>query len=604
MRREGISLRPETGRRKGAFRRFWKRLARGLLRGYYGLKYLPFRDARHLRGKAPFRRGFVCIQIDGLAYDHLVLAMHLGYMRHLRRWVRRGSMRLKQYRPGLPTSTPCAQAGILFGLEENIPGFRWYERELHRIVDCNDPSSVQFIRDHIVGERPGVLRGGSSYANFLDGGAQRVVLTLSGRDDSSLLGRLGGRHLLFLLMFHPVRIIRTAIASFWELWAEIYDRWLRPDPQADRSEREGLFPLLRIGSNVLLRELQTFGLLADVYAGVPYIYTAYSGYDELAHHFGPTSRAALTNLRHIDRRIAEIRRMIRHGARRPYDLIVLSDHGQTAAVPFVRRFGGRTLGEEVVHHLETRPAEAPERPEPPPEPSRRRAGMTSAARAIERHLQQRTFLSLLRSETIHVSQRAGAVVAYSSCLAHLYLLADGAERKEFDRIMALHPRLIPYLRDHEGIGPFFVRKSPGVWLAMEGPNTAELREGRATVLEGLDPLRLVDPNHEFLDLLWRFLNFPNSGDVVLFGRYDGERVVCFDDQVGAHASLGGPQGRPFILLPPGHPAAGLALEGYGAIHRDVLRPYRGPGAGPVSEAPPGATGVPSGVRSSGARPPG
>ncbi len=598
-----------AGRRR--FRRFWKRLARRLLSWYYAFKYLPFKDERHARTLPQSQRGFVCIQIDGLAYEHLVLAMHLGFMRHLRRWVRRGRMNLRHYQPGLPTSTPFAQAGILFGVEENIPGFRWYERDQQRIVNCNDPSSVQFVRDHIIGDRSGVLEGGSSYATFLDGGARRAVLTLAGTHDPSILGRLGGMHLVFLLVFHPLRIIRTAIASFWEFWAEIYDRWLRHDPQADRSEREGLFPLLRIGSNVLLRELQTFGLLADVYTGVPYIYTSYSGYDELAHHFGPTSRAALMNLRHIDRRIAEIQRMIRHGAPRPYDLILISDHGQTAAVPFVRKFG-RTLGEEIVARLETTAMPSSgdvetgadqetgsEIREAGEDRLRRLPGVASAARAIEDHVKHRTFLSMLHSETIHVSKSAPAIVAYSSCLAHLYLLSDGAERMDYDRIAALHPRLIPYLCTHEGIGPFFIRKSPGVWLVMEGENTAELQEGRMCALKGLDPLRLVDPNHEFLDLLWRFLGFPNGGDVILFGRYDGDRVICFDDQVGAHASLGGPQARPFIMLPPSHPAVRLTLSGYGAINRHVLRRYTAAMPEPISDCRAAATGVLSDARSSG-----
>ena len=103
---------------------------------------------------------------------------------------------------------------------------------------------------------------------------------------------------------------------------------------------------------------------------------------------------------------------------------------------------------------------------------------------------------------------------------------------------------------------------------------AEVDAQGARLLEGLDPLRTVDPNHEMAGLLWRFLNFPNGGDVILFGRYDGERVVSFDDQVGAHGALGGPQGRPFLLLPATHPMAGELLHGYGAIYREVLTRYR------------------------------
>ena len=50
------------------------------------------------------------------------------------------------------------------------------------------------------------------------------VFTVAGTHDDSVIGRLGGKHLLFLLVFHPIRILRMLVASFWEFWAEIYDR--------------------------------------------------------------------------------------------------------------------------------------------------------------------------------------------------------------------------------------------------------------------------------------------------------------------------------------------------------------------------------------------
>ena len=572
-------------RQSGSRRSRWWQLTRRLWRAYYAFKYLPFRAYRPGVEVPLERNGYVCIQIDGLAYDHLILAMQKGYMRHLRRWRRRGKLELRRFLPGLPTTTPNAQAGILFGVEENIPGFRWYERELRRVVNCNVPESMQFIRNEIVGRRAGALENGSSYANLLDGGAERIVFTAAGSHADSVISRLGGLHLLFLVVFHPIRILRMVAASFWELWAEIYDRWLRPDPEAEQVEREGIFPLLRVISNVLLRELQTLGLLVDIHSDVPYIYTTYGGYDELAHHFGPTSRAALTNLRHIDRRIAEVYRMMRLGASRWYDLIILSDHGQTAARPYARHFGG-TLGEDIARHLQTEPVRVSKGPdafwsrhtqyvtrEVRMSPLARVPGVRPAARAMERHIERHALLAMLQPDSVYVNEQAGAVVACSSCLAHLYLLADGPQRMDYDRIRRLYPGLIPYLCQHTGIGPFFVRQAPGCWLVMEAENRAELRAGELHNVVGLDPLRSVDPEHDAIRELWRFLNFSNVGDVILFGRYDGRRVVCFDDQVGAHGSFGGPQGRPFIMLPRGHNANREMLRGYGAIYRRVLRPY-------------------------------
>ena len=52
-----------------------------------------------------------------------------------------------------------------------------------------------------------------------------------------------------------------------------------------------------------MRELQTMAIVLDVWLGVPVIYSTYMQYDELAHHFGPSSTGALSDLRRTDARI-------------------------------------------------------------------------------------------------------------------------------------------------------------------------------------------------------------------------------------------------------------------------------------------------------------
>ena len=74
---------------------------------------------------------------------------------------------------------------------------------------------------------------------------------------------------------------------------------------ATGTHSEGIFPFLRIFTNVVVRELQTIAILLDVYLGVPVIYSTFMQYDELAHHFGSTSRFALADLRRTDARIGD-----------------------------------------------------------------------------------------------------------------------------------------------------------------------------------------------------------------------------------------------------------------------------------------------------------
>ena len=142
--------------------------------------------------------------------------------------------------------------------------------------------------------------------------------------------RLGGTRMLLLIAIHPVRVLRMAFQSVVE-W--LREEWERAAAMlASRATHaEGIFPFVRILSNVIVRELQTMAIVLDVWLGVPVIYSTYMQYDELAHHFGPSSTGALSDLKRTDARIAEIWRMIRDGAPRHYDLVILSDHGMTPA---------------------------------------------------------------------------------------------------------------------------------------------------------------------------------------------------------------------------------------------------------------------------------
>lgn len=75
--------------------------------------------------------------------------------------------------------------------------------------------------------------------------------------------------------------------------------------------------------------------------------------------------------------------------------------------------------------------------------------------------------------------------------------------------------------------------------------------------------------------LCRFAAEENCGDLILFGAYDGERIVCFDDQVGGHGSVGGEQLFPFLILPTGHPVLSRPdLRGFNFLYQDVFMPYR------------------------------
>jgi hypothetical protein len=44
-------------------------------------------------------------------------------------------------------------------------------------------------------------------------------------------------------------------------------------------------------------------------------------------------------------------------------------------------------------------------------------------------------------------------------------------------------------------------------------------------------------------------SFPHAGDLILLGAWGNDAVVTFEDQLGTHGGVGGPQEKPFILYP-------------------------------------------------------
>ncbi len=546
----------------------WTRLRRALYRWYYRAKYLPFAAERRRRreedGAERARRGFIVIQIDALAHEDFERALERGYMPNLQRLIERDGWQVRRFPAGLPSATPAAQAAIFYGTKDRIPAFRFYEKGDRRVIIGSQLGSMQFIRDRLPPD--GILTGGSSYVNLYDGGASRAVFTLSARDRQPLFQKMGGLRLALLLALHPIRVLRMGLASIVEYLREERDR-LMSHIRGRYTHYWWYLPLLHIGTNVILRELQTLAVLLDIYTGAPSIYTTYNVYDEFAHHFGPSSRTALKSLRALDRRIGEILRMLRRVPGRPYDVYILSDHGQTPSVPYRIEFG-ETLGDTIeaavdygVHVLAETGTYAPPRETMDflvQELEEVAATSVSPTRQLGLRLGQwlRRHYGLfpLIAETVRIAKDKRLVVTYSSSLAHVYWTEPDRPLR-FDEIRSdpVRRALYYFLVAHRGIGLVVTRMQDGAHVESREGRALITPAGEAFVLGGSDPLTPFATTPVERRAIVHLAQLPNSGDLVLFGAYDPatDLCICFDDQVGAHGALGGRQFWPFILTPPG-----------------------------------------------------
>jgi hypothetical protein len=550
-----------------------------LQRFYYSARYHLFR-----REKRPHdgRRGLIMLQIDALAHSDLLRAMDRGYCKTIRKLLARDDFELRKWFCGLPSATPYCQAGIFHGENDGIPAFRFYDKPARKIITCNAPHGVQYIRDRITS--PGALAGGSSYVNLMDGDAQTVAFTVATREKMSVYQRLGGGRMGMLILLHPIRLMRMIIQSVVEYLREEWER-LRGEIAGRVTHSEGIFPFIRILSNVIIRELQTMAILLDVYLGVPVIYSTYMQYDELAHHFGPSSKQALYDLKRTDARIAEIWRMARLAGGRGYDIVILSDHGMTPARSYRVKFG-ESLGATVENMLEggvlASHSDTSEYADIGPEVIEAMALITPPAQERTRRalrkakdwLRSRYGLrEIIVPEKYRVSAEHDVIVTYSSCLALVYF-ADIDRPLMLDEVKASRQKknLYSALLDHPGIGLVAVRTADGVHV--ESKKGRGLISGATlTVTEGTNPMEGYGSEAYELRAVESLVRQPNAGDLVLFGAYDGNEIISFDDQVGAHGSAGGDQVYPFIIAPSWLKLGDEVLEDAKDIHRAVLLKY-------------------------------
>ena len=89
--------------------------------------------------------GIVFLEIDGLALPVLRHAMRDGSAPTMARWLVEGGYRLAEWETDLSSQTGASQAGILLGSNEDVPAFRWVEKETAILRACSGPEDCAEI---------------------------------------------------------------------------------------------------------------------------------------------------------------------------------------------------------------------------------------------------------------------------------------------------------------------------------------------------------------------------------------------------------------------------------------------------------------------------
>ncbi|MFC8921516.1 alkaline phosphatase family protein [Cellulosimicrobium sp. NPDC057127] len=535
-------------------------------------------------GPAGRPAGLLVVMLDGVARPTLDYALQAGLVPTLARWLGSGSHRLTSWWARVPATTPASTLGLLHGTTEHVPAFRWWSRDLGRLVVTNRPADAAAVEAR-ASDGAGLLAGGgAAVATMFSGDAATPLLVMS-RASAGL-----GPGQLFVRFFaSPFVLVRAVVVASGELVKELYQGWqqavrgVRP-----RVSRLGWYPVLRAVTNVVLRDLGTTLVAEQLVRGTPVVCVDLVDYDEIAHHAGPLRPEALRALEGLDRVLGLWEQVVAVAPRR-YEVVVLSDHGQSLGATFEQVVGRSFLAEVRRLMALPAPADGSDGAHPRGATSRAHARRRATAPDTEEWGPANAALHALRSGDGRADEAGRMVVGPDRTertgrtgrtdrtdrtepaghdadaggeaqeLPEVAVVGSGnlgmvwfprtPRRLTGDEVRARWPALLPGLVENPAVGVVIVHERPagrpGTVVAHGPGGTHDLVTGE---VHGRDPLAPYG-TRAVPDLL-RVARLPDAGDVVLVSRVDDVGMVhAFEGLVGSHGGLGGAQNAAVLVRP-------------------------------------------------------
>jgi len=495
--------------------------------------------------------GFVFLEIDGLGEALLRKAIEDGHMPTLKRWLDQGTHNLVGWETDFSSQTGAMQTGILLGNNAEVPAYRWWDRANQRIIMSGDPRDALKLEESLTTGKGLLTEGGASRGNMFSGDATESILTMS-----TVLNRGRGRGPgFYFYLFTPyvvVRLIAHFVIEVFKEWVERWQQRLRKDKYII-SARNAFYAFFRAFMGPLLQDLATYTVISDVLRGVPAVYALYAGYDDLSHFAGMMSPESFKVLHETDNYFARIERAVTY-APRSYNMVVLSDHGQSLGPTFESAYGVRL--ESLVDALIAGEGDVYAAQGTDETWDKLHVVLTESIQEDTRTAKvlRRMFRSRIKDEVVDVgpegendeNARGKKVVVVGSGCAGLIYFTGVSERMTYEQIQETYPDLLLGLVKHPGIGFALVNSRDNGPMVLGKEGIHFLSDGK---VEGEDPLKPFGPNAAMH--LMRENGFSSCPDILLNTTYDPQtqELPGFENQVSHHGGIGGPQCHPFLLYP-------------------------------------------------------
>ncbi|MGP8022810.1 MAG: phage holin family protein [Methanobacterium sp.] len=534
--------------------------------------------------------GTIFLEIDGLSEKILKEAIEMGLMPTLKSWIERGSHEITSWETDLSSQTGASQAGILHGNNYNIPAFRWVEKpNNNKLMVSTGLNDANLIEERISDGKGLLSSNGASRSNLFSGDAADVIFTYSKLKNL----RMFYNKTWYYFYSNPSNFSRIIILFFWEVLLEFKSQFMHTFKNIRPRLRRGfVYPFVRAGASVFLREITTYTLIGDIINGnVDVAYVTYLGYDEIAHHSGTRDDDAFHALIGLDKQFKRLDQAKEY-AKRSYYLVIQSDHGQTNGATFKQRYG-LTL-DDLVRRL--MPSHISIYSKLSSNEDHFGQVLTEPGKDARRYLRDKKDIVIKNSRELRVNilktfkeshlvkgkladyiknykvkerpekvskENADVIVLASGNMGLIYL-TELQNRLFYEEINELYPDLIPGVVQHEGVGFIMVHSSKYGPLAIGSEGIHYLRDN---AVEGIDPL--ANFGSRAVEHLIRTDSFEYTPDILVNSFYDSEKdeIAAFEELVGSHGGLGGEQSHPFLMHPVEWNLNNVEIIGAEELHR-------------------------------------
>lgn len=508
-------------------------------------------------------RGLMMVEIDGLSYWHIKKALDDGLLPTLERMITEYGYQLTRFDCGLPSMTSSCQAGIMFGDNHDIPAYRWYDKSKQKVyVSASDAAELnaRYAKGH------GLMRHGSSIMNMLNGDAEKSMFTMANLFAADEEEKKRRAQDVALLLLNPYFLTRELAIFFAEVIRELWEAWQQKRknvwPRINRLAHG--YPFLRAAMSTLMRDISAQIAILDMMRGAPSIYMLYLGYDEVAHHSGPWTSDAFGDLKRLDKTLARLLTVAKEKAPRPYDLIILSDHGQSFGPTFLQRYGvtikefieqqlpqGTSVNQSIggdtgAFGLQGVAGELANMQDT--------KATNAVNKAVAKQGQKLAQIGAAHHEE-DIDDTPASVTAYGSGNAAQVYFDLFPRKIRLSELNAAYPGMVDALVQHEGIGMVLGYEDDMTVVVLGKGGRRNLHTGEVI---GADPVAPYAPAEgvgagSIEKRVWqlrRVMEFPNAGDLWLISTvYPDGTVAALEELIGNHGGLGGEQTDAFIFHP-------------------------------------------------------